>query len=300
VTEAGDRCAETGEARAAWAHDHSRAFHDFTYVYPVISRRSDGLSIGINLNLDRLCNFDCIYCQVDRRRRVTRHPIDLAVLQDELNTLIQMVVSGAIWRETRLASVPAAMHRLDNIAFSGDGEPTLCRWFEQAAAVVAAARVRWKLSDVKIVLITNASNLRDPGVEHAVHLLDVHGGEVWAKLDAGSESQFRRINRASVPFAVILENLLAAGRLREIVIQTMVMRMGAEQVSEGAFDEYLDTIERLRQGGCHIRRVQLYTVARAPREETVRALSDAELDALAERLRRRLPELPVQVTYANP
>ncbi|MBM3871597.1 MAG: radical SAM protein, partial [Verrucomicrobia bacterium] len=40
--------------------DHTRIYRDFTYVYPVISRRSGGLSIGINLNPDKKCNFDCV------------------------------------------------------------------------------------------------------------------------------------------------------------------------------------------------------------------------------------------------
>ena len=46
--------------------DHPRTHAGNRYVYPVISRRAGGLSIGINLSADKLCNFHCIYCQVDR------------------------------------------------------------------------------------------------------------------------------------------------------------------------------------------------------------------------------------------
>ena len=45
---------------------HPRRFEDFKFVYPVLSRRAHGISIGINTNPDKVCNFDCIYCQVDR------------------------------------------------------------------------------------------------------------------------------------------------------------------------------------------------------------------------------------------
>ncbi len=45
---------------------HSRSWQSNRYVYPVISRRSKGLSIGVNLNPDKVCNFDCVYCCVDR------------------------------------------------------------------------------------------------------------------------------------------------------------------------------------------------------------------------------------------
>src|ERR1041384_5902109 len=46
---------------------HSRSWRENRYVYPVVSRRSKGLSIGVNLNPDKVCNFDCIYCCVDRK-----------------------------------------------------------------------------------------------------------------------------------------------------------------------------------------------------------------------------------------
>ena len=45
---------------------HERSFEANRFVYPVLSRRAGGLSVGINLNPDKICNFDCIYCQVDR------------------------------------------------------------------------------------------------------------------------------------------------------------------------------------------------------------------------------------------
>src|SRR5438445_111855 len=45
---------------------HPRAYRENHYVYPVLSRRARGVSIGINLNPDKICNWDCVYCQVDR------------------------------------------------------------------------------------------------------------------------------------------------------------------------------------------------------------------------------------------
>ena len=47
---------------------HPRRWRDFHHCYPVIFRRSKGLSNGINLNPDGARNFDCIYCCVDRTR----------------------------------------------------------------------------------------------------------------------------------------------------------------------------------------------------------------------------------------
>ncbi|MCE9614330.1 MAG: radical SAM protein [Lentisphaerae bacterium] len=277
---------------------HSRSWSDFQYVYPVISRRSQGLSVGINLNLDRVCNFNCVYCQVDRKDPARAASVDLGVLQAELGRILDMVLAPTFWDEGPFAGANADYRRLDNIAFSGDGEPTLCRWFTQAVALAAVAKSQRGLDDVKLVLITNASQLQLPSVEPALRLLDRYQGEVWAKLDAGSEKAYRGINRSRVPFEVILDNLVTAGQKRPLVIQTMVLHVEGQPVATAAFDDYLDCLDLLRRRGCRISRVQLYTIARAPAETWVAPLSDVELDALAARFRARQPELPVRVYYA--
>src|SRR6266550_5549046 len=75
---------------------HSRSWRENRYVYPVISRRSKGLSIGVNLNPDKACNFDCIYCCVDRTVAPTVRDVDLRLLREELEHLIQLAVTGEI------------------------------------------------------------------------------------------------------------------------------------------------------------------------------------------------------------
>ena len=54
------------KTRVLTTQDHRRKLDENRYVYAVLSRRSGGVSIGVNLNPDKVCNFDCIYCQVDR------------------------------------------------------------------------------------------------------------------------------------------------------------------------------------------------------------------------------------------
>ena len=63
--------------------DHARLFEQNRFVYPVLSRRSGGISIGVNLNPDKICNFDCIYCQVDREVPAVVKDVDEARLFDE-------------------------------------------------------------------------------------------------------------------------------------------------------------------------------------------------------------------------
>ena len=44
------------------AFDRPSDFLDNRFVYAVISSRAHGLSLGVNLNPDKLCNYDCLYC----------------------------------------------------------------------------------------------------------------------------------------------------------------------------------------------------------------------------------------------
>src|SRR5688572_26115790 len=67
---------------------HQRRFDDNRFVYPVLSRRSRGLSIGVNLNPDKVCNFDCIYCQVDRTRQSETRFVETEGLLAELDDML--------------------------------------------------------------------------------------------------------------------------------------------------------------------------------------------------------------------
>ena len=69
--------------------DHRRKLHSNKYIYAVVSRRSKGLSIGINLNIDKICNFDCPYCQVDRSIKGGERNVDVDILLMELQHLFE-------------------------------------------------------------------------------------------------------------------------------------------------------------------------------------------------------------------
>src|SRR5882757_9732879 len=103
---------------------HSRSWQQNRYVYPVISRRSKGLSIGVNLNPDKVCNFDCVYCCVDRTTPPIEREVDLGVLRDELDQMMALAISGELFGEPPFDQTPAHLKRVNDIAFSGDGEPT--------------------------------------------------------------------------------------------------------------------------------------------------------------------------------
>ena len=186
--------------KLAWQR-HERRWEGNLYVYPVVSRRSGGLSVGINLNPDKGCNFDCIYCQVDRTVPPVVRKVDLARVAAELDAILKAARDGSLYEVPPCDVLPPEQRAVRDIAFSGDGEPTTHPRFREAVELAAGARRRFGLDQAKLVLITDAAYLSKPSIREALAVMDANNGEIWAKLDAGTEEYFRRVNRPNVPLA---------------------------------------------------------------------------------------------------
>ena len=273
------------------AHEsHPRRFEDFQYVYPVLSRRSHGISIGINTNPDKVCNFDCIYCQVDRTVPSAIQDFNLAVAEEELRAMLEIVKSGELAHHPPFDSVPADKLRLNDIALSGDAEPTTLPNFSATIEMIA----RVKPSGTKIVLITDAGGLDRADVKRGLEIMDANNGEVWAKLDAGTEEYFQLINRTKIPFSRILKNIAACAKERPIVIQSLFMNAHGVGPGDGEIAAYCQVLRDVVAAGGRIQLVQVYTIARKPMTmvdgvpawQFITALSNAEVDAITERVRK--------------
>lgn len=262
---------------------HPRAWRDFRYVYPVISRRSRGLSVGINLNPDRVCNFDCVYCEVDRRSPPAIREVELPRLERELRGILENVDN--IFEQQEFRDVPASHRRLNDVAFSGDGEPTTSPLFPEAVDLVAAIRQELRLTDVKIVLITNATRLSEPRVAGALAVLDRNNGEIWAKLDAGTQDHFSRINRAPFRLEQIVENILAAASVRPLIVQSLFIRLNDLAPTQREIDAWLGRLRWLLERSARLAGVQVYTVARLPSVPGVSKLEPQELETIAAQAR---------------
>jgi wyosine [tRNA(Phe)-imidazoG37] synthetase (radical SAM superfamily) len=277
---------------------HERSFEQNRFVYPVLSRRSGGISIGINLNPDKVCNFDCIYCQVNRVEASETTFVEVPAMLAELETMLELVTSGELFATEKFRDVPAALRRLNDIAFSGDGEPTTYRNFDQIVAECAAVKRRFGLDQVKMVLITNASMFHRPAVERGLEVLDANQGEIWAKLDAGTDAYYHLVERTSIPFRRILDNITSAARRRAVVIQALFMRIDGAGPGSAEQQAFCDRLNEIVAAGGQIKLVQIYTIARKPAEANVTPLSDAEVDALAELVRERTG-LAVEAFYGR-
>jgi wyosine [tRNA(Phe)-imidazoG37] synthetase (radical SAM superfamily) len=255
--------------------DHRRDLERNAYVYAVVSRRARGLSIGVNLNPDKRCNFDCPYCQVDRKTAGGPSRVDVEALQAELDALLGRAAAD-IWRQPPFDTVAPELRRLADVAFAGDGEPTTPPEFAAAAAAARASRDRLA-PGVPLRLLTNATLFHKEHVRSALAAFD----ELWCKLDAGTEAYFRLVDGTRLPLARILDNLLLLARERPIVVQSLFFAMAGEGPTDGEVAAWAGRLRDILTRGGRIDQVQVYTVARAPADPRVTGLSVARLEAIA-------------------
>lgn len=275
---------------------HPRTFETNRFVYPVASRRSRGISIGVNLNPDKACNFDCVYCQVDRTRQSETRFVETATLVEELDDMLRVVASGEIYDHPLFSATPPPLRRLNDIAFSGDGEPTTYRNFDEIIAACAEVKRAQRLDDVKMVLITNASMFHRPHVERGLQTLDANQGEIWAKLEAGTQAYFQLVDRTPIPLQRIVDNIAEAARRRPLVIQALFLRLHGEPPPAAEIAAFCQRLKTIVASGGRLSLVQIYTVARPPAESFVGPLTDAEVDALGAEVQARTG-LPVACFY---
>lgn len=275
---------------------HERRRADNHFVYAVVSRRSGGVSIGVNLNPDKACNFDCIYCQVDRASPPAVREVDLVRLARELHDVIAAERNATLYDAPPFDALPPDKRGICDIAFSGDGEPTTFPRFEEAVAIAAEARRAFALDRAKLVLITDACYLARPNVRAALSILDGNNGEIWAKLDAGTEAYYRLVNRPNYSLQHVLDNILDAARVRPIIIQSLWMRVHGKPPPPVEIDAYANRLNELRAAGAQFKLVQLYTIARRTAESYATPLADAELDNLARTVQIRT-SLPITAYY---
>ena len=255
--------------------DHRRELDENRYIYAVVSRRADGLSIGVNLNPDKVCNFDCPYCQVDRTTPGGPARVAVGDLVAELEDLIERV-SGDLWTTPPFDTVAPELRRVADIAFAGDGEPTTPPEFPAAAR--AARETRDRLAPgVPLRLLTNATLFHRERVRAGLAEFD----ELWCKLDAGTEAYFQVVDGTRLPFQRILDNLLLVARERPIVIQSLLLTLDGVGPGDAEISAWVERMREIVARGGRLDHVQVYTVARKPSDPRCGPLDGARLEAIA-------------------
>ena len=267
------------------SNDHSRDSAGLRYVYPVVSRRAGGVSVGINLNTNNACNWRCLYCQVPELVRGTAPAVDLVLLEQELRSFLQELLHGDFMQRR----VPEEARRINDIALSGNGEPTSAEEFAQVIALIGRLRQELALpADIKLVVITNGSLLFRDTVQQGLRQMSPLNGEVWFKLDRASEAGMQRINDTRASLSKVRENLATAISLCPTWLQTCWFAVDGVAPDKQDENDYLEFLSGLLHDGIKPQGVLLYTLARPslqPEAPRLSALSIQQMEAFAGRIR---------------
>jgi histidinol dehydrogenase len=247
-------------------------------VYPAASRRSGGLSLGLNLFPDgKACSFDCPYCEVFAPQPASG-PADggfsLEAMEAELEAFLASDYAD-FW----------ALEPIRDLCLSGNGEPSLSPHLGEALGLLASVRRKHPrlLASTPVVIITNSTGFLVPSVAAILERSSREEGlVVWAKLDAGSEGQFRRMSGiardgAGLNLERITRGLLAFARTSPIVVQTMLCSVDGRAPTEADLADYAATLSSLVARGARIAEVHLYTYARPSPAVRCASLSDDSL-----------------------
>ena len=268
--------------------DHRRDSAGLLYVYPVISRRAGGVSVGINLNTNNACNWACVYCQVENLTRGGPPPIDLDRLESELKGFLNDALNGDFMQR----QVPPEARQLMDIAFSGNGEPTSAPEFadavERVASVLESFGLRGKLM---VRLITNGSLMHRPVVQQGIALIGQQNGEIWFKVDHASEAGSKKINGIGRSAEQTRAALLLCAQHAPTWVQTCFFSIDGQDADEPECRAYLDFIASVRT---QIHGVYLYGLARPSMQPDAKRLSAFPHDSL-QIFAQRISSLGVKV-----
>ena len=264
--------------------NHDRASAGMSYVYPVVSRRAGGVSLGVNLNPNNACNWRCIYCQVPDLKRGGPPPIDLAQLEAELRRMLDAIVHG----DFLTSQVPEAARRLNDVALSGNGEPTSAPEFPAVVALIGRVLADFGLlGGIKLVLISNGSLAGKPRVQAGLKAMAGLNGEVWFKFDRATRAGLRLVNDTECDPERHYRRLKKVAGLCPTWVQTCMFALDGEPPAAAEVDAWLALLARAVAETVPLRGVLLYGLARPSLQAEADRLSplpEAWLQALARRV----------------
>ncbi len=242
-------------------HSAARVTFLTTASFTWWSPRARGLAIGVNMNPDRKCNFDCVYCEVGRTLPPRESSLDVEVMAAELKRTIAFVRSGRLRERPWYHAMPDELLQLRHVTMSGDGEPTLAPNFEEIVHALVHVRALTCSPFFKLVLITNSTGLDRPPVQHGLrHFTKLD--EIWVKLDGGTQAYLNRVNKPDVSLDKILANIMAVARHRPVVIQSLFPAIHGEEPPLEEIDQYAHRLLELKNAGAQISLVQIYSATR--------------------------------------
>ncbi len=266
--------------------DHSRDIAGLTYVYPVISRRAGGLSIGINFNPNNACNWRCVYCQVPDLVRGSAPDLDFKLLEEELRFFLHQVLNGDFYEQFNVAD---NLRVIKDIAISGNGEPTSVKDMDKAIALIAEIATEFAvLPASNFVLITNGSLIYQASIQAALKVFNRYQGQVWFKLDSATEQGRKTINDSRQSTAKVLRNLAVCCSLCDTYLQTCLLDYVGHMDVEEERKALLELLKKIKQQSIGLDKIMLYSIARQsmqPEAEKLKKPNEGVMLQFAEELK---------------
>lgn len=232
--------------------------HSTKYIYGPIKSRRLGLSLGLSLTLDKICNLDCIYCQWGSVGKTFSERKEYAPAQEIIQEL-----------KTWLHEHPQEASELKYVTLSGFGEPTLSTVCKELIDQIKQATA------YKIAVITNSTLLGDPAVRRSLLKADL----IVPSLDAVDPEIFKQIDRPNpqIKLNEIIEGLVALRKEFSGLIWLEVMLIADKNDDLGQIEKLKQVIQRINPD-----RIQLNSPVRSTAEKNVLAVPKAKLEKIKE------------------
>lgn len=226
----------------------------FRHVYGPVPSRRLGRSLGIDLVPFKVCNYDCIYCQLGKTTQKTIERKPYAAIEAILTELKQKLAG---------ADVP------DYISLAGSGEPTLHRGIGGLIQEIK------KMTAIPVAVLTNGSLLWMPEVRDALLAADL----VLPSLDAGDERLFQYVNRPheAISFERMVEGIVEFTKTFQGEVWLEIMLLAGVTGMPSEVKKIAAIAGRIGPA-----RIQLNTVCRPPAEEFAYAISAGQMRARKE------------------
>lgn len=263
-----------------------RDFLENRFVYVVVSARARGLSVGVNMNPDKFCNFQCVYCEVHRNGTPPRESrLDVETMAAELKKTLATVREGRLRARPWYHMLPDEMMQLRHVTLSGDGEPTFAQNFAECVQAVVHVRALGDFPFFKLVLLTNSTGLDQAHVQRGLKFF-TKSDEIWAKLDGGTQDYLNKVHRIKVPLEKILANILLISRQHPVTIQSLFPAINGEEPPPEEIEQYAQRLKELHDQGAQIPLVQIYSATRPTPNSGVGHLPLKTLSRIAHTVRQ--------------
>ena len=236
-------------------------------IYGPVKSRRLGRSLGLNLSPVRykLCSFNCVYCQYGWTDVSTLDTVpyekDFPTVEDFGRVLERVLVEHS-------------NEGIDNITFSGNGEPTLHPRFPELVDTAGRLKKRY-CPAARLGVLTNSSTVTMGQVRSALDRLDFK----IMKLDAGDVETFQEINRPcpQVEYQEILENLKS---MENVTLQTMFVDGAFQNIDERKIASWIERVGEIKPV-----QAQIYSLHRPSAASSLQEVPAEKLEEIATRTR---------------